>query len=50
MIVAGSSIPLVGLPLCLDGLRPTASHAAPALGEAGSLRQFLAESLPRETP
>ena len=48
--VAGSSIPLVGLPLCLDGLRPTASHAAPALGEAGSLRQFLAETLPRETP
>ena len=45
---AGSSIPLVGLPLSLDGVRPTAPRSAPALGEAGSLRQFLAQTPSRE--
>ena len=48
--VAGSSIPLVGLPLSLDGVRPTAQRAAPALGEAGPLRAFLAQTPSRERP
>ena len=31
--VPGSSIPLIGLPISFDGIRPTPRHAAPALGE-----------------
>jgi crotonobetainyl-CoA:carnitine CoA-transferase CaiB-like acyl-CoA transferase len=34
--VPGSSIPMMGLPLRLDGLRPQPRHAAPALGEANA--------------
>jgi crotonobetainyl-CoA:carnitine CoA-transferase CaiB-like acyl-CoA transferase len=30
--VAGSSIPLLGLPISFDGVRPDAGRAAPALG------------------
>ena len=32
--VPGNSIPMMGLPLRLDGVRPQPRHAAPALGEA----------------
>jgi crotonobetainyl-CoA:carnitine CoA-transferase CaiB-like acyl-CoA transferase len=39
---SGSSIPLVGLPIQFDGLRPQARCAAPALGEAGSISDLLA--------
>lgn len=38
----GSSIPLVGLPVQFDGLRPEPRAAAPALGEAGSIQDLLA--------
>ncbi len=41
--VAGSSIPLVGLPLSLDSVRPVPRSAPPALGEAGSLHDLIAE-------
>jgi crotonobetainyl-CoA:carnitine CoA-transferase CaiB-like acyl-CoA transferase len=34
--VPGSSIPMMGLPLRLDGLRPQPRHAAPALGDANA--------------
>ena len=31
--VAGSSVPMIGLPLSFDGRRPDAGRASPALGE-----------------
>ena len=39
--VSGSRIPLVGLPISLDGQRPAPRSAAPELGSGGSLWQFL---------
>ena len=47
--VAGSSIPMIGLPLRLDGQRPGVLRAAPALGEA-ALESLISPDTRRPRP
>lgn len=44
----GGSIPLVGLPVQFEGVRPAPRSPAPALGEAGSIHDLLAAWNPPE--